>query len=466
MAARKRDEDRGEKARLIPVAGIGSKKEAERRATSALLAVLSIARDLSTELLSPLGASRAQKATVDTFTEVPFKLDGKKIRPDGLIRVTYGKSEWTTLVEVKTGDDTLTADQVNAYWDIARDHGFHHVVTISNEIAPVAGTHPTDGLRVRANSPVQVTHISWTSILTSAVRIMNHQGVEDPEQAWILSELIRYLEHSASGVMTFDDMGPHWTSVRDEARASNLSKNTEGIEDIAGRFDQTIRYAALRLSSDIGEEVEAVLSRAHRESPSARLSHLVDELCQNGTLEGKLRVPNTAGDIEIMADLRSQQVTATVEVDAPEDKGAIGRVSWLLNQLDEDETASVVLESYEKNARTPVTTTVGEADEDRRSAVGDDKIEPYRFRLIRRVEMSTARRPTSRQPGFIGSILELIEDFYEDIVQQITPWQPPAPKRKQPPSKSPSEEEIIESISEDADQDSPSSRLYSDGLDW
>lgn len=445
-AAKRQHEDRGGRARLIPVAGIGSTKEAERRATSALLAVLSIARDLSIELLHPLGASRARKAAVDSYTEVPFKLDERKIRPDGLIRVVYGKSEWTSLVEVKTGDDSLTAEQVNAYWDIAREHKFNHVLTISNEIPTVAGTHPTDGLRVQANSPVQVSHLSWTTILTTAIRIMNHRGVDDPEQAWILSELIRYLEHPASGVVTLDDMGSHWTDVRDAARASTLSKRSEGIPDVATRFDQTIRYAALKLSSEIGEEVEPVLSRAHRESPSARLTDLVDTLCQQGILEAKLRVPNTAGDIEITADLRSQQLSATVEIDAPEDKGAIGRVSWLLNHL--DDVDSLILESYAKNARTPVTATVGEANDDRRSAVGEEKIEPHRFRLTRRVDMSTARRPTSRQSGFIGSILELIEQFYENVVQQITPWQPPAPKRKQPVSESPSEDEIVESIGE------------------
>lgn len=279
---------------------------------------------------------------------------------------------------------------------------------------------------------------------------MNHRGVVDPEQGWILGELIRYLEHPASGVMTFDDMGPYWTSVRVAARASTLSKHTEGVDDIADRFDQIIRYSTLRLSSEIGETVESVLSRAHRESPAQRLAHLVESLCQKGTLEAKLRVPNTAGDIEVVADLRSQQLTAAVEVDAPEDRGARGRVSWLLSQLDSE--GSMILETYAKNARTPIVTTVAEAEEDRLVAIGEDRIEPYRFRLIRRVEMSTARRPTSRQKGFIGGILDLIESFYETVVQQITPWQRPAPKRKQPPSKSPSEEEIVESIDDSRQQ--------------
>lgn len=78
-------------ARLIPITGIGSVCEAEQRTTSALLAVLTIVRDLSVELLSPLGASKAQRATVEAFTEVFFKHDGRTIRPDGLIHVAYGQ---------------------------------------------------------------------------------------------------------------------------------------------------------------------------------------------------------------------------------------------------------------------------------------------------------------------------------------------------------------------------------------
>ncbi len=86
------------RARLIPVSGIGSEKEAETRAASAVLAVLSVVRDLSVALFSPMGASRAAKAIVETYTEPQFVLDGKRIRPDGVVRISYGKATWTALV--------------------------------------------------------------------------------------------------------------------------------------------------------------------------------------------------------------------------------------------------------------------------------------------------------------------------------------------------------------------------------
>jgi hypothetical protein len=418
------------RARLIPTSGIGSEKEAEQRATSALLAILTVVRDLSVELFSPLGASRAQKATVDAWTEVQFGHNGKRIRPDGMLQVAYGKSTWTALVEVKTGDATLDADQINNYWDVARGEKFDHVITVSNEIAPNADTHPTPGLRVRSNSPVQVTHLSWTAILTTAVRLKQHKGVDDPEQAFLLGELIRYLEHPSSGAMAFSDMGPNWVAVRDGARAHALAKKDDGVEDVVARWDQLIRYAALKLGSEIGEDVIQVLSKAHRD-PKARQAHLVEQLCGPGTLDGALRIPNTAGDLEILADLRAQQLVASLTVTAPQDKGAVGRVSWLVNQL-KDVNPSVVLEAYPKNAKTGPTTTLRQALEDRQTLIGDDKREAFKFRVVWRRDMGMPRKSGGKNPGFIDTVLGLIDAFYGEIVQNITPWVPPAPKIKRP----------------------------------
>ncbi len=49
-----------------------------------------------------------------------------------------------------------------------------------------------------------------------------YRGVADPDQAWILGELIRYLEHPRSGAMEFDDMGPAWVPVREAVAAGTL----------------------------------------------------------------------------------------------------------------------------------------------------------------------------------------------------------------------------------------------------
>jgi hypothetical protein len=95
--------DRFQRARLIPVSGISNNTEAEMRATSALLSVLTVVRDFSTALTSPLGASAARKASVEAYIETTFKLaDGTTVRPDGSLEVSYSSSTWKALVEVKT----------------------------------------------------------------------------------------------------------------------------------------------------------------------------------------------------------------------------------------------------------------------------------------------------------------------------------------------------------------------------
>src|SRR6185436_9292396 len=91
-------------ARLIPTSGISGAEEQERRATSAVLAVMSVVKEFGRSMLAPVGAV---SGTVETFIEVPFMLGDKRFYPDGLIRVTRGGRAWTALVEVKTGKNEL-----------------------------------------------------------------------------------------------------------------------------------------------------------------------------------------------------------------------------------------------------------------------------------------------------------------------------------------------------------------------
>jgi len=109
-------EDAWHAARLIPTSGISGAEEQERRATSALLAVMSAVREFSRALTQPLGAPAGPART---FIEVPFEHGDRQVFPDGLIRVTRGQRQWTALVEVKTGSNQLQAEQLEQYLDIA-----------------------------------------------------------------------------------------------------------------------------------------------------------------------------------------------------------------------------------------------------------------------------------------------------------------------------------------------------------
>lgn len=208
---------------------------------------------------------------------------------------------------------------------------------------------------------------------------------------------------------------------------------TSGIgseKEAEHRWDQLVRCAALKLGSEIGEDVTHVLTKSHHD-PKTRQAYLVDQLCADRILDGALRIPNTVGDLELVADLRAQQLVAAVSVRAPQDKGAIGRISWLANQL-KDTDPRIVLEAYPKNAKTPTTAGIGSVLEDRHELLGEDKREAFKFRVVWRRDMGKSRKSGGKNPGFIDTVLGLIDAFCGQVVQNITPWVPPAPKIKRP----------------------------------
>ena len=100
-----------QQARLIPTSGINGAQEQERRATSALLAVMTAVKEYGRTLTKGLGAHAGD---IETFIEVEFDLDGKKVVPDGLIRVNRGSRVWAALVEVKTGRNELQSEQLES----------------------------------------------------------------------------------------------------------------------------------------------------------------------------------------------------------------------------------------------------------------------------------------------------------------------------------------------------------------
>lgn len=210
-------EDHWQEARLIPTSGINGQDEAERRATSALLSVMGAVREFGQAMVKPLSAPGGQLAT---YIEVPFKLDDRACQPDGVLQASRAGRTWTCLVEVKTGAADLERAQIETYLDVAREQGFDAVLTISNQLAPAPGVHPVD-VDKRKLRKVALHHLSWAEVLTVAVQQRVHRGISDPDQAWILGELIRYLEHPRSGALDFSDMGAAWVTVREAVAAEH-----------------------------------------------------------------------------------------------------------------------------------------------------------------------------------------------------------------------------------------------------
>lgn len=415
-------EDAWHAARLIPTSGINGAEEQERRATSALLAVMSAVREFGRVMTQPLGAP---VGAVETFIEVPFELGDRKVFPDGLIRVSRGKRAWVCLVEVKTGTNELAREQIENYLDVARDEGFDVVLTISNQLSPTPGEHPVQVDRRKVRK-VALHHMSWTEVLSNAVLQKVHRGIADPDQAWILGELIRYLEHPRSGALEFDDMGESWVSVRDAVANGTFRPSDRGAAQCASRWDQLVRYACLRLGRELGVEVQQVLSRKELADPSLRAQSVLRELAEHSRLTGEIRIPDTVGHLTVTADLRAQRVSASIDVAAPQEGRQLTRVNWLVRQL-KDAPDSTRIDAFVANARSATASELlGTVRTNPGCLVADPKRDLRSFRVVLSAPMGSKRG--QGRGSFISSVLGVLDDFYGTTVQNLRAWTPAAPK--------------------------------------
>ena len=180
-----------------------------------------------------------------------------------------------------------------------------------------SGQHPTKVDKKKLKR-VSLHHWSWTQVLAEAVMQKEFRGVADPDQAWILGELIRYLEHPRSGALEFDDMGEAWVSVRDAVAASTLRSTNKGVTETCARSDALLRFASLRLGRQLGAEVTPVLTRADLADPSRRTQAMVARSCAEGLLSGSIRIPDAVAPITVTADLRASRIDCSVDIDARE----------------------------------------------------------------------------------------------------------------------------------------------------
>jgi hypothetical protein len=413
-------------ARLIPVAGIKGQEEQERRATSALLAVMGAVPEFGHSLLRPLGAPSGR---IQAFAEIQLRdPEGKLSIPDGALVVQRGRKQWRALVEVKTGHAELASEQVGRYLDIARDYAFDCLITISNQITSGHDECPIHVDR-RKTRRIGLYHLSWWGIVTEAVMQHRFRGISDPDQAWILGELIAYLDHEKAGAGGFQDMGDRWVRVRDGARRGTLRTSDAEVRVVAERWEHFLDYLALGLAQDLGRDVVPVRSR--RQTTSSRADALVQQLAASAELYGGLRVPNTIAPLDLRADLRARQVTTSVRVDAPTEGRATSRVNWILRQL-RDAPVDLRIEAAFANTRETTSLLLGEAKEfpQRLLHPADPKREPRSFVIAMTRSMGLKRGKS--QGSFVLETRRQVLDFYRTVVQDLKAWQPKPPQLREP----------------------------------
>ncbi|RBO82956.1 stress response protein SCP2 [Nocardia puris] len=417
-------------ARLFSVVGVGAGEEQERRATSALLATMQAVRPFARALCARMGAPAG---AFEAYVEVQYERGETKVIPDAVLKVMRGSRTWTGLLEVKTGNGKLRRDQLESYLDVARRKKYDVVVSLSNDVPAGPGELPVEVDR-RKLAKVELRHLSWAEVAHEARMLLSHGGIEEDLHAWLLSEFLRYLDHPRSGATEFVDMGRHWVAVRDAVTAGTLRAGDQKALAVADTWVSLSRHLALRLTAELGVTVKHVLPRKHRADRAARNAAVAERLAADGVFETVLRIPDTAGDLIVAADVRTNKVRCRTTLDAPDEGTAARRVSWLVKQLDGapvDLTVEAVF-SERGNEACELLDTVRANPKSLTEGRGGTLTS---FSLERTFPMGSRRSGTAA--SFITSVTAATDTFYGTVVQPLRGWVPAAPKQAEQPRPEP-----------------------------
>ncbi|MEF3114606.1 TerD family protein [Streptomyces chrestomyceticus] len=415
------ENDSWRQARLFPAPTLKSDREREMRATSVLLAVMAQVPEFGRRLTAAFGAPAGR---MQTFTEVTLPNGDTPRRPDGVIRVERAGKLWTALVETKTNGNPLRSEQVQDYMDIAARRGYEVVITLSNDVAlegsPLVEVK-TDG---RRKHKVTLWHLSWAEVAHQAQLLIRHEGVGNAAHAWLLQELLHYLQHENSGCHGFQNMGPAWVPVRNGIDTDTLCQGDERAVAVVESWERLVRQVCLRLGGELGQKVLPVQRAKRGTDQASRRAALADRLCEEGRLSAELRIDTTPGILAIAADLRTGKLRTSIEIPAPEQGYPLSWAKRLVRQLAEA-PADLHVETLVEGNRGPRGTL-----ERLRPEPGDllpkDGVPINGFRLSLFKGMGSTRG--NAESGFIRSVDEAVDRFYAGVVAHLT--QPGSTERR------------------------------------
>lgn len=415
------ENDSWRQARLFPVSVLKYDRERETRATSVLLSVMAQVPEFGRRITAAFGAPAGR---METFAEVSLPHGDTPKRPDGVIRVERAGKLWTALVETKTNGNPLRPAQVQDYLDIATRRGYEAVITLSNDVALEGSPLVEVKVDGRRKQKVALWHLSWAEVTHQAQMLIRHEGVGDAAHAWLLQELLYYLQHENSGCHGFQNMGPAWVPVRNGIEEETLCQGDQRVIDVIESWERLVRQVCLRLGGELGRKVLPV-QRARRGGdqrvrragdPRSRRAALADRFCQDGRLDAELRVEGSPGILGITADLRTGKLRTSIDIPAPEQGYPLTWAKRLVRQLAEAPADLHIETLVEGEAGGPRGTLERLRPEPADLVPGGaTRITGFRLSLFK--SMGSTRG--NAESGFIRSVDDAVDRFYASVVDPL-----------------------------------------------
>jgi hypothetical protein len=194
-------------------------------------------------------------------------------------------------------------------------------------------------------------------------------------------------------------------------------------------FESLTRFIAFRLSARLGAQVQELAPKLAKDDPKKHEAAQISSFVNTRQLRGQIRIPDTVGDLQILADLGSSKITCQFQVGAPKEGKNLTKINWLLRQLPSD-VSGARIETWVKNGRSvAIAETLSAAHLDPRKLLPEADREIISF-----VVANVGRLGSKRSNGagsFIESLVTIVDQTYESLMQPIKPWQQKAPKMSQ-----------------------------------
>lgn len=408
------ENDSWKEARLFPVSALKSDRDRETRATSVLLSVMAQVPEFGRRLTAAFGAPAGR---METFTEVSLPHGDTPRRPDGVIRVERAGKLWTALVETKTNGNALKPEQVQAYADIAARRGYEAVITLSNDVALEGSPLVDVKIDGRRKHKVALWHLSWAEVAHQAQMLLRHEGVGNAAHAWLLQELLHYLQHENSGCHGFQNMGAAWVPVRRGIDDETLCQGDPRLLEVVESWERLIRQVCLGLGGELGHKVLPVRRAKRGADPGARRADMADRLCTDGRLHAELRIEGTPGVLAITADLRTGKLRTSFDIPAPD--AGVPPSTWskrLIRRLAEAPADLHVETLVEGEAGGP-RGTLERLRPEPADMLPKNGAQITGFRLSLFKGMGNSRGNT--ESGFIRSVDDAVQRFHASVVTSL-----------------------------------------------
>jgi len=258
----------------------------------------------------------------------------------------------------------------------------------------------------------------------------SHSQVENAEQTFILNELVRYLQHDASGVTALTSMGNGWKELCSELlQGAAISRKADYVEQSVAGWHQLQRFLAIQLSVAIGKTVHICLTRERTKDPVVNFEEDVSFLLKNNCLSVEFEIPDAAARLLFNADILRRTISLSMRVDAPKDKTkATAPINWLTRQLSSVRDAGLMIRAYWPRRISMTSALLNHVLEDPKILVPENVSDlPVSLEVVHMVDLAGRFRGPKT---FVEEAEKVFLEFYSTVGQRLTRWIPKPPKIK------------------------------------